>query len=75
MSKKEAFSQREIRQALRLSQSQLQRYMKDLEGLEYVKQVGGSRNKGYMYSISYLDDYKALRERLKKQLEEQIQRL
>jgi len=67
-----SFSLREIRHDLHLSKTQLYRYITDLQGLEYIQQNGGFSNKGYSYHITYWDDYKALRERIKKDLEEQI---
>lgn len=69
------FSLIEIRQALHLSKTQLHRYMNDLQELEYVQQSGGYANKGFTYHITYWDDYKALRERIKKDLEEQIRKI
>lgn len=66
------FTLREIRQGMNISKSQLHRYMYDLQGLEYVRQEGGYANKGYTWYITYWDDYKALREKIKKHLEEQI---
>jgi len=69
------FTLREIRQALHLSKTQLYRYMNDLMGLEYVQQTGGFSNKGYTYHITYWDDYKALREKIKKNLAEQIRQI
>ena len=69
------FGQREIRQALRVSQSGLQRYFEDLQKLEYIHQIGGSKYRGYRYKISFWDDYKALRSRVKSQINEQIQQI
>ena len=69
------FSLREIRQALHISKTQLYRYICDLQTLEYVQQNGGYSNKGYTYRISYWDDYKALRERIKNDLSSQIEQL
>ena len=43
------FSLREIRQALKLSKTQLFRYANDLAQLEYIRPSGGHANKGYTY--------------------------
>src|SRR5690606_24655716 len=43
------FSQREIRQALHLSKTQLHRYLHDLMALEYIRQAGGYANRGFNY--------------------------
>ena len=70
-----SFTLREIRHELHVSKTQLQRYMNDLHELEYVRQEGGYTNKGYSWHITYWDDYKILRERIKKDLEEQVKKL
>jgi DNA-binding MarR family transcriptional regulator len=69
------FTQREIRHAFNVSKSQLQRYLNDLSELEYIQPSGGFANKGFKYKIVYWDDYKALRERIKKHLYEQLETL
>ena len=53
----------------------MQRYLKDLQDLEYIQQVGGNRYQGFKYKIAYWDDYKALRKQIQGQLDEQIKRL
>jgi len=65
------FSQREIRLSLRISKSQMQRYMNALISLEYLQQQGFA-NRGYRYKVSYWDDNQALRQRIKQNLQEQI---
>ena len=69
------FSLREIRQALKISKTQLFRYASDLTNLEYIKQCGGYGNKGFTYKISYWDNYQGLREKIKLRLEEQLKTL
>jgi DNA primase len=69
------FSLREIRQALKISKTQVFRYVSDLLSLEYIQQCGGHANKGFMYKISYWDNYQALREKIKLRLDEQISSL
>jgi DNA primase len=68
------FTQREIRLTLRISKSQMQRYMNALINLEYLQQLGFA-NRGYRYKICYWDDNQALRQRIKRDLQEQINRL
>ena len=68
------FSQRDIRQALHLSKSQLHRHVQELVGMEYL-QESGFRNRGFSYRIVYWDDYKALREKIKVHLASQLERL
>jgi hypothetical protein len=69
------FMQREIRHALNISKSQLQRYLSDLIELEYIQQMGGYQNRGYKYKILWWDDIAKLREDVKEYLKNQIDRL
>ena len=69
------FGQREIRQALRISKTQLHRYIQDLIALEYIQQTGGSPNRGYTYKISYWDNIERLRNRIKDDLNDQLDKL
>ena len=70
-----AFTQREVRQALRISKSQLQRFLYELRGLEYIQLVGGHFNKGYHYKITYWDSLQALRSKVKRHLQGQLDQL
>lgn len=69
------FGQREIRMALNVSKSQLQRYIYDLRGLEYIVLSDGHPNRGYRYRIIYWDDIRGIRARLKRHLEGQLAQL
>jgi len=69
------FMQREVRHALNISKSQLQRYINDLVELEYLQQMGGYANRGYKYKILWWDDIAKLREDVKEYLRNQIDKL
>jgi DNA primase len=69
------FSLREIRQALKVSKTQVFRYANDLTRLEYIEQSGGYPNKGFMYKICYWDHYQAMREKIRQSLDEQVKAL
>jgi DNA primase/energy-coupling factor transporter ATP-binding protein EcfA2 len=69
------FSLREIRQALKLSKTQLFRYANDLTQLEYIRPSGGHANTGYTYRVQYWDNYGSLRERIRRSLDEQVKAL
>lgn len=69
------FGQREVRMALNVSKSQLQRYIYDLISLEYIAVSGGHINRGYHYRIVYWDDITRIRSRLKRHLEGQLAQL
>jgi DNA primase len=70
-----SFSLREIRQALKLSKTQLFRYANDLTHLEYIRPSGGHANRGYTYQVTYWDNYQSLRERIRRSLDEQVKAL
>jgi DNA primase len=69
------FSQREIRQALQVSRAQLQRYINDLIQLEYIRQSGGHINRGLNYKVLYWDNIQALRAKVKRHLQGQLDQL
>jgi len=69
------FTQREIRQALNVSKTQLQRYFRDLSELEYICQPGTGYKGAFTYKINYWDNIKALRDRIKQYLQEQLNEL
>lgn len=69
------FTQREIRQTLRISKTQMQRFINDLLQLEYLQQSGGYANRGYKYKISYWDDMEKLRGTIKQDLQKQLESL
>ena len=69
------FGQREIRQALNVSKSQLHRYLNDLTSLEYLRQTGGYANRGFTYKVLYWDNIQALRAKVKRHLQGQLDQL
>ena len=70
-----SFSQREVRQALNISRSQMHRYMSDLLALEYVGISGGHGNRGFKYKIGYWDNVQKLRSKIKRRLQGQLDQL
>ena len=70
-----AFTQREVRQALHMSKSGLHRFLQNLLQLEYIRPTGGYANKGYQYQISYWDNIEALRSKVKRHLQGQLNQL
>jgi DNA primase len=69
------FTQREIRQEMNISKTQLQRFINSLLELEYIKYKGGFANKGLKYVVDYWDNHQKLRAEIKDFLMEQIQKL
>jgi DNA primase/energy-coupling factor transporter ATP-binding protein EcfA2 len=70
-----AFGRKEIRDALRVSKSQQHRFFNDLCELEYIAQLGGNSHSGYKYKILVWDDMQALRARIKRYLQGQLNQL
>ncbi len=69
------FVQREARQALGTSKTQMHRCMAQLEEMEYVMKKGRGPHGATTYAISYWDNNTALRKRIRKGLEEQLERI
>ena len=69
------FTQREIRQEMNISKTQLQRFINSLLELEYIKYKGGFSNKGLKYVVDYWDNYQKLRAEIKDFLLLQIDQL
>lgn len=70
-----SFSQREIRQVLNVSKTQMHRYINDLLALEYIQASGGHGNRGFKYKISYWDNVQKLRAKIKRRLQGQLDQL
>jgi len=73
--KENTFTQRETRQALGISKTQLHRYLHQLLGLEYIALAGGHANRGYSYKIIYWDDNVALRQQIRGFLGQQLAKI
>jgi DNA primase len=69
------FGQREVRQALNVSKSQLHRFLIDLEQLEYIRKSGGYANRGFNFKIVYWDNVGVLRSKVKRYLQGQLDQL
>lgn len=74
-SKESEFTQREIRQELNISKTQLQRFINSLLELEYIRYKGGFSNKGLKYVVDYWDNHQKLRTEIKGFLMKQIDQL
>jgi len=58
--KAESFYARDVRSALRLSPSSLGRYLYELERMDYLKIVRGTRYKGFEYQVAEWNDLETL---------------
>lgn len=69
------FIQREIRHTLKISKTQLFRYIHQLEELEYIHKRGFGTHGAVKYKIVYWDNNEALRTRIKDELNQQLDKL
>ncbi len=69
------FSQREIRQALRMSKTGCQNYLNSLLELEYIRKSYTGQRNTYHYQVSYWDSLQALRERIQTHLQQQLKHI
>ena len=66
------FEQREIRQHLNLSKTHTFRNLTELLELEYIHKTYSSQRNTHHYKISYWDDLSLLRNKIKQNIENQI---
>lgn len=69
------FEQREIRQSFRMSKTQMHRNINSLLELEYIAKTYVSQRNTFHYKISYWDNMEALRNRIKQDLNKQLEKL
>ena len=69
------FEQREIRQAFRMSKTQMHRNINSLLELEYIAKTYVSARNTFHYKIAYWDNMEALRNRIKSDLNKQLEKL
>ncbi|MEZ0007943.1 hypothetical protein ABH942_003329 [Flavobacterium sp. 28YEA47A] len=69
------FTQREIRQEMKLSKTPANNCIKLLQEMEYIKAVEGSPNKGFRFIVSYWDNLEKLKANIKEDLNSQLEQL
>lgn len=69
------FEQREIRQNFRISKTQMHRNINSLLELEYIAKTYVSTRNTFHYKIAYWDNMEALRNRIKQDLNKQLEKL
>lgn len=70
--KQESFGTKEIRMALRIPNTTVKRYIKNLVDYEYIKVLKGSRYKGYSYALVSDEEYQNLNDKITASLNEQL---
>jgi DNA primase len=66
------FTQREIRQAFRISKTQAFRYFTELQELEYIQRSHQFKGNAYQFKISYWDNIEKIRAEIQTHLQAQI---
>lgn len=69
------FTQREIRELMKMSPTTINSYMKHLQDMEYIQVAEGSTNKGFKYRISYWDTMEKKKAEIKENLNSQLKQL
>ncbi len=69
------FTQREIRQYTKLSNTPVSNYIKLLLEMEYIQISSGSVNRGFHYVITYWDNLQKLKAKIKQDLNNQLKQL
>lgn len=72
---KTKFSNREIRKALKVNESNQKRYTLNLMSNYYLKRVKGTKSKGYEYEITSYGEYRKLKEQIGGVLDTALQHL
>jgi predicted transcriptional regulator len=73
--KQNDYTNREIRQYLRIKGTTLRRYHNELLGCGMIKVKAGKKNVGYQYEVASYEEYQKLHERIDNLLDEILQRL
>jgi len=72
---KSSFTNKDIRQSLRINPSNQKRYMVQLQAYDYVKKVQGEKGKTHHYEITDLEEYEKLKEGIGGILDEILQKI
>lgn len=72
---KSQFSNREIRRALKINESNQKRHTLNLLSSYYIKRVKGSKSKGYLYEVVSYEEFKNLKEQIGNVLDETLKKL
>ena len=62
MERKSAFTNKEVRQVIRINPSNQKRYMVQLQDYDYVQKIEGEKGKTHHYEITNLEEYEQLKE-------------
>ncbi len=57
----QSFYNKQIREAFRMNRMQVNRYLRNLEGMGYLEQKGGNRKQGFEYQVCSYAEYEQLK--------------
>ena len=72
---KATFTNREVRQALRINASNQKRYMLELTANYHIRVANGKRARGYEYEIASYEEYEKLKRGIETVLDEILDKL
>ena len=75
MEEKASFTNKEVRQMLRINPSNQKRYMVQLQDYDYVQKVKGEKGKTYHYEIVSIEEYERLQDDVSSILDEILEKL
>ena len=75
MEKKESFTNKEVRQTIRINPSNQKRYMIQLQDFDYVERIKGEKGKVHHYAITNLEEYEQLKEGISSVLDKILQKI
>jgi histone H3/H4 len=73
--KKSSFTNKEVRQVLRINPSNQKRYMVQLQDYDYVQKIQGEKGKTHHYEITNLEEYERLKEGISSILDDILHKL
>ncbi len=72
---KTSFTNKEVRQAIRINPSNQKRYMVQLQDYDYVQKIQGEKGKTHHYEITNLEEYEQLKNGISSVLDEILKKL
>jgi len=72
---KTSFTNKEVRQAIRINPSNQKRYMVQLQDYDYVQKIQGEKGKTHHYEITNLEEYEQLKDGISSVLDEILKKL
>jgi len=75
MEEKTTFTNKEVRQSLRINPSNQKRYMIQLQDYDYVQKIKGEKGKTHHYELTNLEEYEQLKEGIHSILDEVLRKL